>query len=246
MPPEDIRTYLSPNKPIIEPTDTPARLTKRRNRVVESDSSDRQSPRQNGGSAGQQEPTIIDDSSSDDMYVFASKASVFPPAPRSDQVSPRHPVIAAVASQRSPIVRQAVPQRPSVQPPKPKPISLPLSAPVHKQPKLQRQHHAEAEESEGLESGDSCDESGESAREQYRSSILAMRSRPAALHQVVRPFQRVKMYTLNITQNYTDFHICVPNHCRLHEISFLFHQRRVDTTPCAACALFAKFLKYHG
>ena len=229
MPPEDIRTYLSPNKPIIEPTDTPARLSKRRNRVVESDSSDRQSPRQNGGPAGQQEPTIIDDSSSDDMYVFASKASDILPAPRSDQVSPRYPVIAAVASQRSPIVRQAVPQRPSVQPPKPKPISLPLSAPV-----------------EGLESGDSCDESGESAREQYRSSILAMRSRPAALHQVIRPFQRVKMYTLNITQNYTDFHICVLNNCRLHEISFLFNQRRVDTTPCAACALFAKFLKYHG
>jgi hypothetical protein len=239
MPPEDIRNYLSPNKPIIEPTDTPARLSKRRNRVVESDSSDRQSPRQNGGPAGQQEPTIIDDSSSDDMYVFASTASDIPPAPRSDPVSPRHPVIAAVASQRSPIVRQAVPQRPSVQPPKPKPISLPLSAPVHKLPKLQRQHHAEAEESEGLESGDSCDESGESAREQYRSSILAMRSRPAALHQVIRPYQRV-------TQNYTNFYICVPHYCRLHEISFLFHQRRVDTTPCAACALFAKFLKYHG
>jgi hypothetical protein len=42
----------------------------------------------------------------------------------------------------------------------------------------------EAEESDGHTSEFSCDESGESAREQYRSSILGVRSRPAALHQV--------------------------------------------------------------
>jgi hypothetical protein len=205
MPPQDIRSYMSPHKAIIEPTDTPARLAKRRNRVVESDSSDRQTLRQNGGPAGQQEPTIIDDSSSDDMYVFASKAPNLSPAPRTDQVSPRHQLHAAVAPQHSTIIRQAVQQRPSVQPPKPKPTSLPLSPPVHQQPKRQRQLHAEAEESEGLESGDSCDESGESAREQYRSSILAMRSRPAALHQVIRPYQRIYMNTPKITHNYIYF-----------------------------------------
>ena len=84
------------------------------------------------------------------------------------------------AGKSQPVV---VNQKPSVQPPKPKPRSHPRTSPDVS--RRQQQRHLEAEESEGLETGDSCDESGESARDMYRDSILALRSRPAALHQVI-------------------------------------------------------------
>lgn len=112
-----------------------------------------------------------------------------------------------------------VKQTPSVQPPKPRPRSHPRT--THDGPIRQRQRHVEAEESEGLETGDSCDESGESARDMYRDSILALRSRPAALHQVISSHDNIYVFVQNVT----------------------IVQRRIETTPCATCALFARFMK---
>jgi flagellar basal body rod protein FlgC len=173
MPAQDIRILLtSPRAPVVaSPITSPAR---RRNRVVESDSSDQ--VQTNGAAAGQ--VIAVTSSESDDMYVYPPIQPAQPEAPPPQNVTRRPDVNPVRSPQQSASARQPVQQRQSVQPPMPQPRSRTQT------PKRRRPIAAEAEESAGHTSEFSCDESGESAREQYRSSILGVRSRPAALHQV--------------------------------------------------------------
>jgi hypothetical protein len=174
MPTKDIRTFMSPPRTTggAAPTSTPPQ---RRNRIVETDSSDKELP---NGNAAVPDVTTVETSDSDDMYVYAPIQPAQAVAPPPQNVA-RHPDVNPVRSpNQSASARKPVQQRQSVHPPMPQPRSR------AQPPKRQRPRAAEADESAGHTSEFSCDESGESAREQYRSSILGVRSRPAALIQV--------------------------------------------------------------
>jgi hypothetical protein len=174
---KDIRSFLtSPERQAQpKPFATPMR---KRNRIIESDSSDHQ----NGGAA--ENGRVLIQTSSDDSDEIPALTTE-PPAtipPNQTDQQPREPAVQI--SMQSPVARRPVNQTSTVEPPKPTPQRKPKTSAKKSRDNHHRRVAEEAEESDGHTSEFSCDESGESAREQYRSSILGVRSRPAALHQV--------------------------------------------------------------
>ena len=174
---KDIRSFwTSPERQVQpKPFATPVR---KRNRIIESDSSDIQ----NGGAA--ENGRVLIQTTSDDSDEIPALTTE-PPAtipPNLTDQQPREPVVQI--SKQSPVARRPVLQTSTVEPPKPTPQKKPRTPAKKRRDKHLRRVEEEAEESDGHTSEFSCDDSGESAREQYRSSILGVRSRPAALHQV--------------------------------------------------------------
>ena len=177
MPSKDIRSFLSsPERHREPPVPTPTPVRKR-NRIIESDSSDHR----NGGPADANRVLIQTTSDDDDEGPsLTAQVPVSLPGEHADQLLREPPV---QLSLQSPVARQPVQQTSTVGRPNPTPKRK-LNTPTKKVRSKHRRMEEEAEESDGHTSEFSCDESGESAREQYRSSILGVRSRPAALHQV--------------------------------------------------------------
>jgi hypothetical protein len=177
----DIRTWLSPSQSNTSAQPGQDAPPKRRRRVLDSDSSDHRR-NVNEAAADSAVQVIVDTTSSDDMYILQPARAA--PVETIQHGNIRQRPVARQPERTFPPtlnVRQPVQQTPTINGVRPRPRPARIQTPVNR---LCMQAPAEAEECDDATSEESCEESGTDAQELYRSCIMGVRSRPAALRQV--------------------------------------------------------------
>ena len=177
----DIRTWLSPSQSNVNSHPSQDAPPKRRRRVLDSDSSDHRR-NVNVVAADSAVQVVVESSSSDDMYILQPARAE--PTETIQHGNVRQRPVARQSEKtlsRTQNVRQPVQQTPTINGVRPRPRPAQTQSPLNRS---SMQTPAEAEECDDATSENSCEESGTDAQELYRSCILGVRSRPAALRQV--------------------------------------------------------------